>query len=318
MDKSFIIMAFVLFSLIFGIFFVSADSNTVNFPSPSSTATFNNANIFVQVLKYDPYPVSAGEWFDVWVQVQNLGQQDAKDVKFELVTSYPFTNDGNTVIEYPTLSGSLSASKLGQSGDGSTAILKYRVRVADNSPTGTSNLKLKTTLDSKNPTSQGVTTDLPIVIGKTKTDFEVVLQDSSTQGTAFSIANTGENAATAVVLSVVPKAGLNISGATSSILGNLDKGEFTTVTFQVFPTRAFSENSDRTLNLKIAYTDTAGVRNVVEKNVTVNMQTNYNPSTSRTGKTTSSSGLSWYIWLIVGIILGIIINLIYRKIRKKK
>ena len=81
-----IIIIFVMSVLCFS--FVSATSHTVNF-SVNSIMANTNARFVVQTLKYEPYPVAAGSWFDVWVKVQNVGQADAKNAEFELVPEFP-------------------------------------------------------------------------------------------------------------------------------------------------------------------------------------------------------------------------------------
>ncbi len=268
--------------------------------------TSASSNLVVQVLKYEPYPVNAGDWFDLWIKVQNIGQENAKDVKFELIPDYPFSSTDSLVKSYGTIFGIIDAYNVDQTYDSSQVIMKFRVKVADNAPEGQSIFKIKASM--KNSES-GIIYSLPIEIGKTKTDFDVVMQDSTTQGTSFAIANIGENSASALTVSIKPQANVKIEGAQSSIVGNLDKGDFTTVTFPISPSNSLSE-----VTVQLSYTDVAGVRNTVEKTVPVSISSNFGQTTTKS----SSSSSSKYLYLIIGIILGVLAIFIFKKIKKKK
>lgn len=68
--------------------------------------------------------------------------------------------------------------------------------------------------------------------------------------------------------------GWKVSGSKSSIIGNLDKGDYTVATFSLSGGGAPSEEGVRqqrqqSVLLEIAYTDTMGQRLVVEKQVEV-------------------------------------------------
>ena len=285
--------------------------------SAQKEITYPNANpgtsltssLVVQVLKYEPYPVSAGEWFTVYLKVENIGQEDAKNAKFTLVPEYPFSSTDTLVKEYGTIFGTKHGYYSGYPEDSSQVILKYRVKVADNAPEGTSDLKLMIQSNKNDPTGVSVTTLLPIEVGKTKTDFDVVMQDSTTQGTAFAISNIGNNDATAATVSIEPQDNVNITGARSSIIGNLAKGDFTTVSFQILPNTNLNE-----VSVKIDYTDTAGVRNTLIKKVSVSIDSSF----GNLNNVKSASSSTKYYFLIFGIILGMLILFVYRKIKKKK
>jgi len=285
--------------------------------SAQKEITYPNANpgtsltssLVVQVLKYEPYPVSAGEWFTVYLKVENIGQEDAKNAKFTLVPEYPFSSTDTLVKEYGTIFGTKHGYYSGYPEDSSQVILKYRVKVADNAPEGTSDLKLMIQSNKNDPSGVSVTTLLPIEVGKTKTDFDVVMQDSTTQGTAFAISNIGNNDATAATVSIEPQDNVNITGARSSIIGNLAKGDFTTVSFQILPNTNLNE-----VSVKIDYTDTAGVRNTLIKKVPVSIDSSFGNLTN----IKSASSSAKYYYLVFGIILGMLILFVYRKIKKKK
>jgi len=138
-----------------------------------------------------------------------------------------------------------------------------------------------------------------IQIGGT-TDFELVPQQSTTTGTTFAIANTGANVASSVIVSIPLQARYSVTGASSVSLGNLDAGDYTLATFQLtsiesndtqrpsfnlnpddipsgfdpgitgqFRNRSFTEIGNNDLIIEISYTDLFGVRQTLEKEVTV-------------------------------------------------
>ena len=47
----------------------------------------------VQEMKYEPEPVSPGEYFDLWMKVENYGGVAMEDFIFELEPEYPFYFD---------------------------------------------------------------------------------------------------------------------------------------------------------------------------------------------------------------------------------
>lgn len=284
-------------------------SNSTSYP-----IAISNPYLVVQVLKYDPYPVNAGGWFDLWIKVQNIGQNNAPDARFELVPEYPFSSSDSLVRDYGIIYGTANAYKVSSQSDASQVILKYRVKAEDNAPQGDSNIKFIATANKNDPKSLGFTYNLPITIAKTKTDFDIVMQDSSSQGVSFAIANTGENDATAVTLSIPKQENVQVSGTSSSILGNMAKGDFTTVTFPITPNKNLQE-----IKMQVAYTDIAGIRNTIGKNVSVFITNGTALGISRNGSTTTKSSTnSTYLFIILGIVIGVVAVLAYNKFKAKK
>lgn len=319
-------------------------SNITDFARPSqANAVSNKAYLEMITLKYEPYPVNAGEWFDLWLKVENTGNEDAKNVTFELLDEYPFSLSESSVKEFGIVPGTLTAFNNKQAGDvtsqANEVIMKYRVRVADNAPVGETMIKIKARTDSDK--GNGFVFNLPITLGKTKTDFDIVMQDSTTQGMSFAIANTGQKAATAVVVSVEPQQGLNITGATSSVIGNLAAGDFTTLSFQISPSMGMNRTGGRMpygnnannnannnmdgaqpplainqLTMKVSYTDTAGIRNTLEKIVPVNFGQRMGQFGA--GARPKGIGLLNYVSFGIGAVAGMLIIFAYRRFRKKK
>ncbi len=90
------------------------------------------------------------------------------------------------------------------------------------------------------------------------TDFDIVFSDESEDGMSFTIANIGSNPAYSVSVSVPSQQGLAISGSSSTIIGNLNNGDYTIMTFPI-------TGSVSSLKIIISYTDTKGERISLEK-----------------------------------------------------
>lgn len=275
---------------------------------PSDQTAPGEAQFAVTVLKYEPYPVTPGSYFDLWIKVDNIGNTDATNAKFELVPKYPFSSTDNLVREYGKVVGNR-----GKADENNQVVLKYRVKVADDSPEGISNIEFDAS--TGNIGAGPIKKNLPIDIEKTKTDFDVVMQDSSAQGTSIAISNIGEDAATAVTVTVPEQDGFTVKGPRSSIIGNLNMGDFTTLTFQI---TQVNKNAKELL-VNIDYTDVAGVRSSIQKKVSVDITT----PTSAVGTTTKKASSTTSILLVVvyiaiGLGVGILIMALRNRARKRR
>ncbi|MGV8168869.1 MAG: COG1361 S-layer family protein [Candidatus Nanoarchaeia archaeon] len=87
---------------------------------------------------YDPIPAEPGKTVDVWINVQNSGDGDAKNVKLEFMDTSVFTlvSEEDTIISIPLISAH---------GDYTA---KYRVMVADNAPEGENDILIKYSVGS--------------------------------------------------------------------------------------------------------------------------------------------------------------------------
>ncbi len=70
--------------------------------SGASQATLAENSLKISLIKYDPYPVSPDSDFSVWVQLENVGDNDVSAVSIELVQKYPFSiKSGDSAVKYP-------------------------------------------------------------------------------------------------------------------------------------------------------------------------------------------------------------------------
>ncbi len=130
-----------------------------------------------------------------------------------------------------------------------------------------------------------------IVAGST--DFEISYQE--TMGSfSLNVANIGINTASAVTVSLPRQKNFSSTGSSSSVLGNLNSGDYTSAIFQITKNAGAGNN----LELEIQYTDTSGQRHKITKFLTVEL--------SPAGAQTKSASTNYTTWLLVAIVILVI------------
>jgi hypothetical protein len=166
-------------------------------------------------------------------------------------------------------------------------------------------------------TKQTMTSTVGMQISGTTT-FDIVVQTSTSGSTTFSVVNTGANIASSVIVSIPRQPNYQTSGTSSTSVGNLDAGDYTLATFQVtstasnttstfpsfnrtetgvpsgrnfsgrnqFMNQSFTGLQGNQLLVQISYTDVFGVRQTIQKQVTISSGSSFGTF----GSSTSSSG----------------------------
>jgi hypothetical protein len=269
----------------------------------------------ISSLKYEPYPVNPGEYFDIWISVKFL-RNPRTETQFELTPTYPFSLDPNESAIKTYSAGSVSSSIL----------LKYRVRVDDNAVEGTSKLIMIYKFEGTYYTQE-----FEIDIANAQTGFDAVIQDSTSSGVSIAIANTGKNTANSVIVKIPEQENFMVTGTDGQMIGNLESGDYSIVSFEVskktsqpqdkesgtdsqkMPAQQTSNN----LSFDIYYTDNIGVRRVVNMELPVYIQ-NSN-SSMVIGGFNSRRGGSSFPWALVIVLLILLITFIilYKKFPEK-
>lgn len=158
-----------------------------------------------------------------------------------------------------------------------------------------------------------------IYIGGT-TDFDIAFMERSPTGHyTFSISNIGNNGANSVKISVPPQANWTITdGSDSVILGNMQKGDYTNVDFNLEPV---STGQELPLKFEISYTSSDGLRQIQEKTLPLYSSPS-NPSVnSQLSEEKSSPSLLSSILLIsvlTIVLVGSVGLFAYKKYQKKQ
>jgi hypothetical protein len=282
----------------------------------------------------NPTSADPGGYVDLLFKIENFGTENAENVTFELLPKYPFSLDpGESAIQ------ELGTIKGLQRGD-NAFLLRYKVKVDKDAVDGDSEIKLKYSYGSNTAYS---TQAFNVTISNPRTDFEAVVQDSTDTSTTIAIANIGANTAYSTIVKIPQQEDFRVSGISASIIGNLDAGDYTLVSFQIISTNTVnisnptgipptesqtgmstdvSMSSNRNITVEISYTDTLGIRRTVQKQVPFDTTSGTTTSLARTQSSTSllgnsnltSSGLTY---IVIGIV-GIVIIVAILKIRKRK
>jgi len=90
-------------------------------------------NIEIVKLRYEPYPVKPGDYFDLWLEVQNTGEDPAEDFIITFVENYPFFLDPS---EKPLREVAFIDGK-------QVVVFKYKVRVDERAVEEDAELKVR-------------------------------------------------------------------------------------------------------------------------------------------------------------------------------
>ncbi len=96
----------------------------------AGAAAQENPVLRYSVSTQDPMPAEPGRIVEVWINVQNIGQSDARNIEIEFVDSFPFrlVSERDRIKEIPVL------------GTQKDYTLRYRVMVESDAPEGRNNL----------------------------------------------------------------------------------------------------------------------------------------------------------------------------------
>jgi hypothetical protein len=203
----------------------------------------------------------------------------------------------------------------------------YSVMADINANPGLYTLDVNLTFEDYESNSKTLQTSAGLFVGGA-TDFDVSFSESSQGEVSLSVANVGNNIAYAVKVSVPEQDGYKVSGSSSTIVGNLEKGDYTIASFDVASTQATGEGeegprgtsgtakssvvgnnstsasrSSNPLKVQIEYTDAKGERITVDKEVKLEM-TSGNMTAQGGAGGPRSSGISSYLLYVVVILLA--------------
>jgi hypothetical protein len=165
------------------------------------------------------------------------------------------------------------------------------------------------------------------------TDFDVTYSESSEGEVSLSVANVGNNEAYSVKVSVPEQDNFKATGSTSTIVGNLEKGDYTITSFSVSSammpadssgerpgqaqassvnaTELQSSGSRNDLLVLIEYTDSTGQRLSVEKSVPIELTASAATAMGPGARSQSSTATYLKYGLVLVVLAGGV--LYYRK-----
>lgn len=272
------------------------------------------------------------------------------DVAKEEPLEFIITNTGNSPLKnmviswkdskgviLPVYSDNTKYIKYLEPGDSVT--VAYLVMADVNAVPGLYTLDIDLTFEDYESNIKNIKTTAGIFVGG-ETDFDVSFSESDAGEISLSVANVGNNMAYSVKVSVPKQDRYMVTGSSSTIVGNLEKGDYTIATFNVMSTQAANQNAktsegkasaasgnsssasrtDPSLKVKIEYTDARGERITVDKDVAVQMTasagtTGTGGRSRATGSSSSFSSYLIYIVVIVAVGAGVVL---YRRKKPEK
>lgn len=283
----------------------------------------NSVSLKVALVNQDPYPAEPGGYVNLLFKVENWGTEKAENVVFELLPEYPFSLDigVSTTKELGTIRGLETGER--------AFLLKYKVRVDKDAIDGENEIAVKCICGTGEVC---FTKTFNATISNPRTDFEVVVQDSTATSTTLAIANIGANTAYSAIIRIPEQENFRVTGTSANLMGNLNAGDYTLASFQITPTRAttnISTGVEKNLVVEISYTDILGIRRTIQKEVKLDAAgiTEGGTGTQSVQRARSNQGNQlqmpigsglMYIGIGVAGIVGIMVFLKFRKKIKRK
>ncbi len=197
-------------------------------------------------------------------------------------------NLGSTNSVFSILGGGKQFS-LGTMKAGDVAYITFDLAVDISANPGVYNIPVKITGQNNYSTDNIIGL---VVAGIT--DFDISYQETS-GSFSLNVANVGISTASAVAINVLRQKNFSVTGSSSSVIGNLNPGDYTSAIFQITK----NEGTGNILEFEIQYTDTSGQRHTITKSLTVEL--------SSTGtKTSTGSTTNYTVWMLAVVILMVI------------
>jgi len=316
----------------------SQGSVSESMPEVSYSIVFRvEEGAIIDVSDVDLAGLKPGEETELKFTITNIGNSPLRNLVFswnegeEVIL--PVYSDNTKYIEYIDVGESIE--------------LEYTVVADVNAEAGLYQLDLSCEVEEGNGGSGEILNTTTGVFVGGETDFDVTFSESSAGLTSLSVANTGNNPAYSVTVRIPQQENFQVQGSTASIVGNLDKGDYTIVSFQVTPSRSsfggpgaasqqrplseeesqklgegFSQriaSQDNNLDVLIEYTDATGIRRTIEKTVQIQLmalssdETQFNPRVRQQQSIWENTTLIGVVALVVFLVGGFI----YYKKRKR-
>jgi hypothetical protein len=297
---------------------------------------------YAQIVTINKASIDVGKEEPLEFLITNTGNSPLKNMviswKDPKGVILPVYSDNTKYIKYLAPNESVSVS--------------YSVMADVSADPGLYTLDVNLNFEDYESTNETIQTTAGLFVGG-PTDFDVSFSESSQGEVSLSVANVGNNIAYAVKVSVPDQDGYKVSGSSSTIVGNLEKGDYTIASFDVSSTQAQGENGqggsgdapsgapsgsakastmdgsgtmdgNRTsasvnsnpLKVQIEYTDAKGGRLTVDKEVKLEMTSGNMTAMGGQGGQ-RSGGLSSYLLYIVVILLAGGVFVYRKKIQEK-
>lgn len=228
--------------------------------------------------------------------ISNVGLSPLKNIVFSWTDStgtiLPVNSDNTKYVKYLDVN--------------SFATISYNVMANTSATPGLYKLDLSLVFENLDFKESSLSTSVGMFVGG-KTDFDITFSESSSGSVSLSIANIGNNPAASVNVIIPEQDNFRVIGSNSSIIGNLDIGDYTIVTFSI-TNKSRVINSNKLIVL-VQYTDSLGNRNTVTKELelvisgSINSDLNSNSSDRAFPRNNSASTSKIYLYILIGLVV---------------
>ncbi len=280
----------------------------------TSTVSFDievTGTEYAQIIYIDKAKLYPGNETPLKFTITNVGNSPLRDLVFSWSEE-----DGVILPVYSDDTKYIKNIDVGESVE-----LEYTVVADVNAVQGLYKLDLTLQYETESGVTEELNTQAGIFVGG-ETDFDVTFSESSEGVTSLSVANVGNNPAYSVTIRIPEQSGYRVTGSTSTIVGNLDKGDYTIVSFQISQSSSVAPTgvdfrqmtaeeraamreaasqamvSGNNLEVYIEYTDTTGIRHVIEKDVPIQFRetdSSATTPTTRFGRQSDTSPYTAYV-----------------------
>jgi hypothetical protein len=321
---------------IYGIDVVVSDSDT-----DSSVSTTVDVDIqgkeYAQVVTISESNIDVATVESIEFVITNTGSSPLKNMAVSWDES-----TGNILPVYSSNTKYISYLDVGDS-----VSVEYSVMADVNAVPGLYQLDITLEFEDYDSNTNTVKTKAGMFVGGA-TDFDLSYSESDEGEVSLSLANVGNNEAYSVKVSIPEQDNFQATGSTSTIVGNLEKGDYTITSFsisQVGSMTSTDEDSSGTaqarpdlsemtademeakqegmeskneLLVTIEYTDSAGQRNSVEKTVQIEELTGGSMAAGTgPGQRQSSSSNNYYMYGAAILVIAVL-GFNYRKKKMQK
>lgn len=256
------------------------------------------------LVNQDPYPAVQGDYVKLLFQLDGVAETGCGVIEFSLLEKYPIIFDDGAENTFTVNSGTFTKDHP------SFLMIPYKVRVDANALDGANPVEVSFASNTGTPQTVSYLEQFDVEVKDVRVPFEVLVKDFdvTTNIMTLEVLNVGDADVQALTLEIPHDENLDvleIKGANTNILGDIDSNEYTTSDFEVSPKSAGE------LLLNIKYTDETGTRRSTTEQV-------YFDSKNFNGKKADQKKTPIGTIIFVIVVLIVIGYFFYRRHQKKK
>ncbi|MFH1332592.1 MAG: COG1361 S-layer family protein [archaeon] len=239
--------------------------------SRTETYIIDSPIVKVTQLKYEPYPVEPGTYFTAWIRIDNIADEDAENVRVEVMDTYPFKVDGERV------------KTIGKLGSRQSAVLYFeKIRVDENAIEGDNELEVKINMGGGYANTYS-TQKLKIRVQVVEPLLSITVASTPEkipQGGMSNVSIEVQNLDNSLIKDiniklVLPASFIPVGSTSEKKIQRLNAGETSKIDYNIM-SLADTEAKPYQIELDVSYSDEIGTR--YSKNETVGLMVGAEPS----------------------------------------